>query len=137
MREMEPKGKLIHFYYAFTIPGLDNKIEAMESLLAELRDGIGDSESLSVTGDNSYMIAPIINVLGYYYYGKGDKEKSKSLFEEYISLYPEGYNPVNFSIDNVDSMGEFYYNEGDMDLRVVEKCIMRKLSRNFWSNYCK
>ena len=108
MREMEPKGKLIHFYYAFTIPGLDNKIEAMESLLAELRDGVGDSESLSVTGDHSYMIAPIINVLGYYYYGKGDKEKSKSLFEEYISLYPEGYNPY-------DSMGEFYFNEGDMD----------------------
>ena len=43
MREMEPKGKLIHFYYAFTIPGLDNKINEMESLLSELRDGVGES----------------------------------------------------------------------------------------------
>ena len=81
---MEPKGKLIHFYYAFTIPGLDNKIEAMESLLAELRDA-GDSESLSVTGDHSYMIAPIINVLGYYYYGKGDKEKSNHFLRNTFS----------------------------------------------------
>ena len=62
MREMEPKGKLIHFYYAFTIPGLENKITEMESLLGELRDRVGESESLSVTGDHSYMIAPIINV---------------------------------------------------------------------------
>ena len=32
----------------------------------------------------------------------------KSLFEEYIELYPNGYNPY-------DSMGEFYYNEGDLE----------------------
>ena len=36
------------------------------------------------------------------------KEKAKSLFEEYIELYPNGYNPY-------DSMGEFYYNEGDLE----------------------
>ena len=108
MREIEPKGKLIHFYYAFTIPGLDNKIREMESLLGELREGVGEEESLSVSGDHSYMIAPIINVLGYYYYNKDDKEMAKSLFEEYIDLYSDGYNPY-------DSMGEFYYNEGDME----------------------
>ena len=108
MRSVEPKGKLIHYYYAFTVPGMENKIKEMEGLLAEIRDGVGESESLAVSGDHSYMIAPILNVLGYFYYGQGDKEKAKSLFEEYIENYPSGYNPY-------DSMGEFYYNEGDLD----------------------
>jgi len=107
MRVIEPKGKLIHFYYSFTIPGLENKIREMESLLSEIKDGVGESESLAVTGDHSYMIAPITNVLGYFYYNKGDKEKAKSLFEEYINLHSNGYN-------SYDSMGEFYYNEGDL-----------------------
>ncbi len=108
MREIEPKGKLIHYYYAFTIPGMENKIKEMEGLLAELRDGVGENESLAVSGDHDFMIAPIINTLGYFYYNIGDKEKAKSLFEEYIELYPNGYN-------SYDSMGEFYYNEGDME----------------------
>ena len=54
------------------------------------------------------MIAPATNLLGYFYYNIGDKEKSKSLFEEYLELYPNGYN-------SYDSMGEFYYNEGDFE----------------------
>ena len=108
MRSIEPKGKLIHFYYSFTIPGLENKIREMESLLSELRDGVGETESLAVSGDHSYMVAPITNVLGYFYYNQGDKEKAKSLFEEYIDLHPNGYN-------SYDSMGEFYYNEGDLE----------------------
>lgn len=118
MRAIEPKGKLIHFYYAFTIPGRDNKIKELETLLSEIRDGVGDSKSLSVTGDHSYMEAPIVNVLGYLYYNKGDKEKSRLLFEEYIDLYPNGYNPY-------DSMGEFFFNEGDLEQSKVyyEKAI--------------
>jgi Tfp pilus assembly protein PilF len=108
MRTIEPKGKLIHYYYSFTIPGLENKIREMESLLSELKDGVGESESLAVSGDHSYMIAPITNVLGYFYYNQGDKEKAKLLFEEYIDLRPNGYN-------SYDSMGEFYYNEGDLE----------------------
>ena len=108
MRSIEPKGKLIHFYYSFTIPGLENKIREMESLLSELRDGVGETESLAVSGDHSYMVAPITNVWGYFYYNQGDKEKAKSLFEEYIDLHPNGYN-------SYDSMGEFYYNEGDLE----------------------
>jgi Tfp pilus assembly protein PilF len=108
MRTIEPKGKLIHYYYSFTIPGLENKIREMESLLSELKDGVGESESLAVSGDHSYMIAPITNVLGYFYYNQGDKEKAKSLFEEYIDLRPNGYN-------SYDSMGEFYYNVGDLE----------------------
>ena len=55
MRSIEPKGKLIHFYYSFTIPGLENKIREMESLLSELRDGVGETESLAVSGDHSYI----------------------------------------------------------------------------------
>lgn len=108
MRTIEPKGKLIHYYYSFTIPGLENKIREMESLLSELRDGVGETESLAVSGDHSYMVAPITNVLGYFYYNQGDKEKAKSLFEEYIDLHPNGYN-------SYDSMGEYYYNEGDLE----------------------
>ena len=124
MRNVEPKGKLIHFYYAFTIPGIENKIKEMEGLLAELRDGVGENESLAVSGNHDFMIAPITNVLGYFYYGRAglddstglvsakderkDIAKAKLLFEEYIKLYPNGYNPY-------DSMGEFYYNEGDLD----------------------
>ena len=76
--------------------------------LTELRDGVGDSESLAVSGNHDFMIAPIVNTLGYFYYDLGNKEKAKSLFEEYIELYPNGYN-------SYDSMGEFYYNEGDME----------------------
>ena len=108
MRSIEPKGKLIHFYYSFTIPGLENKIREMESLLSELRDGVGETESLAVSGDHSYMVAPITNVLGYFYYNQGDKEKAKSLFEEYIDLQPNGYN-------SYDSMGEYYCNEGALE----------------------
>ena len=112
MRDVEPKGKLIHYYFAFTIPGMENKIQEMELLLAELKDGVGDSESLAVSGDHSFMIAPIINTLGYFYYDIGNKVEAKNLFEEYLNLYPNGYN-------SYDSMGEFYYNEGDMENALI------------------
>jgi len=36
------------------------------------------------------------------------RKRQKNLFEEYLNLYPDGYN-------SYDSMGEFYYNEGDME----------------------
>jgi tetratricopeptide (TPR) repeat protein len=106
MRELEPKGKLIHYYYAFTNPDPDQRIKEMELLLSEIRDQKGDSNSLPTSGDHSYMVPPIINSLGYFYYGIGEKEKAKTHFDEYLSLY-KGYNAY-------DSMGEFYYNEGDM-----------------------
>ena len=67
MREIEPKGKLIHFYYAFTVPGYDNKIIEMEKLLLELKNREGDSKSLPTSGDHSYMIGPVINSMGYFY----------------------------------------------------------------------
>ena len=116
-RELEPKGKLIHYYYAFTNPDPDQRIKEMELLLSEIRDQKGDSNSLPTSGDHSYMVPPIINSLGYFYYGIGEKEKAKTHFDEYLSLY-KGYNAY-------DSMGEFYYNEGDMEnaLKYYNKAI--------------
>ena len=117
MRELEPKGKLIHYYYAFTNPDPDQRIKEMELLLSEIRDQKGDSNSLPTSGDHSYMVPPIINSLGYFYYGIGEKEKAKTHFDEYLSLY-KGYNAY-------DSMGEFYYNEGHMEnaLKYYNKAI--------------
>ena len=117
MRELEPKGKLIHYYYAFTNPDPNQRIKEMELLLSEIRDQKGDSNSLPTSGDHSYMVPPIINSLGYFYYGIGEKEKAKTHFDEYLSLY-KGYNAY-------DSMGEFYYNEGDMGnaLKYYKKAI--------------
>ena len=45
------------------IENQENKIKEMEGLLAELRDGVGENESLAVSGDHDFMIAPIINTL--------------------------------------------------------------------------
>ena len=104
MRELEPKGKLIHFYYAFSNPDSNERIREMELLLSEIRDQKGDPNSLPTNGDHSYMIPPIINSLGYFYYGIGEKDKAKNHFDEYLDLY-KSYN-------SYDSMGEFYYNEG-------------------------
>ena len=36
------------------------------------------------------------------------KDYFKEYFEKYIETYPNGHNPY-------DSMGEFYFNEGDME----------------------
>ena len=68
------------------------------------------SNQIYIVTNNEYekLIAPIINTLGYFYYNIGNKEEAKNLFEEYLILYPDGYN-------SYDSMGEFYYNEGDME----------------------
>ena len=117
MRELEPKGKLIHFYYAFTNPNSGQRITEMELLLSEIKDQKGDPNSLPTSGDHSFMIPPIINSLGYFYYGIGEKAKAKTLFDEYLNLY-KGYNAY-------DSMGEFYYNEGDMEnaLKYYKKAI--------------
>ena len=117
MRELEPKGKLIHYYYAFSNPDPNDRIKEMELLLSEIRDQKGDPNSLSTSGDHSYMIPPIINSLGYFYYGNGEKDKAKNHFDEYLSLY-KSYN-------SYDSMGEFYYNEGDMENALInyEKAI--------------
>tara|TARA_B100000795_G_scaffold139034_1_gene103969 strand:- start:3132 stop:3974 length:843 start_codon:yes stop_codon:yes gene_type:complete len=117
MRELEPKGKLIHYYYAFTNPDENLRIREMESLLSEIKDQNGDPNSLPISGDHSYMIPSITNTLGYFYYGIGEKDKAKNLFDQYLDLY-KGYNAY-------DSMGEFYFNEGDIKnaLKYYQKAI--------------
>ena len=107
MREIEPKGKLIHYYFAFTKPTDEEAIEELNVLLKEIVSNEGDSKSLAVSGNHSFMEAPIYNTLGYLNYYIGEKTSSKEYFEKYIETYPNGYNPY-------DSMGEFYFNEGDM-----------------------
>jgi|TARA_B110000914_G_scaffold147708_1_gene129431 tetratricopeptide (TPR) repeat protein len=108
MRTVEPKGKLIHYYYAFTFPEISDRIFEMEKLLAELENNEGSLESLSTSGNHKFMIAPVINSLGYFYYAIGEKAKAKDHFDRYLTLYPSGYN-------SYDSMGEYYFNEGDLD----------------------
>lgn len=52
--------------------------------------------------------ACMYNLLGYLYLQfKKDTVNAKASLEKYIKLYPEGSNPY-------DSMGEFYFNMGDM-----------------------
>jgi len=108
MREIEPKGKLIHYYFAFTKPTNEEVIDELNILLKEIVEKEGDNESLAVSGDHSFMEAPIYNSLGYLHYWIGEKEKSKEYFEKYIDAYPNGYN-------SYDSMGEWYFNEKDYE----------------------
>ena len=50
----------------------------------------------------------IYNIMAFLYLDlKKDTATAKTYFEKYIELYPEGCNPY-------DSMGEFYFNTGDM-----------------------
>ena len=56
-------------------------------------------------------------------YKKCTNPKRGFLFEEYIDLYPNGYNPY-------DSMGEFYYNEGDLE---NAKYFYNKAAENFYA----
>ena len=52
--------------------------------------------------------AHIHNILGYLYHAEGDKAKAKAHLDKYLELRPDGYNAY-------DSMGEYYFNEGDME----------------------
>ena len=91
-----PNGPFIQFYHAWSRATIEERIEAMENLL-ELRLNSGST-------DNGH----ILNVLGYSYMQSDSLEKAKTMFEEYISLYPNGYNPY-------DSMGEFYFLQKDYE----------------------
>ena len=108
MRDIEPKGKFIHFYYAFSLTELEEQISAFEELKDEL---IKNNLQLS-------MVPAIKNVLAYLYYDNGKKDKSKLLFDDYIKNYPEGYNPY-------DSMGEYFMKEGDLEesLKYYQKAV--------------
>lgn len=108
MRAIEPKGKLIHYYYAFTKPSNNEVIDEMNVLLKEIVENKGNSNSLAVSGDHSYLEGPIYNCLGYLHYRVGEKDTSKEYFEKYIEAYPNGFN-------SYDSMGEWYFKENDLE----------------------
>ena len=91
-----PDGRFIQFYHAWSRATIEERIKAMENLLA-LRLNSGSTDN-----------AHILNVLGYSYMQSDNLEKAKSIFEEYISQYPSGYNPF-------DSMGEFYFTQKDYE----------------------
>ena len=51
----------------------------------------------------------VYNIMGYYYMQeKKDMVKAKEYFQKYMDAYPDGCNPF-------DSMGEYYFNNGDME----------------------
>jgi tetratricopeptide (TPR) repeat protein len=93
------EGKLIHFYYARSIPDHHACIEELEYLL-----------KVSMNEENTWN-AHIYNALGYFYYRDNKMDKAKEQFEKYMDVYPEGYNPY-------DSMGEFYLNSGNKEKAV-------------------
>ena len=99
MHESHPTGGFIHYLYANTNPDPNERIKELESLLDQKK-----------AEDGWYY--HILNLLGYAHYNNGNKEKAKSYFDEYVDVYPEGYNPH-------DSMGEYYYNEEDYETSLV------------------
>ena len=86
-------------YNPDTNPDPNERIKELESLLDQKK-----------AEDGWYY--HILNLLGYAHYNNGNKEKAKSYFDEYVDVYPEGYNPH-------DSMGEYYYNEEDYETSLV------------------
>lgn len=90
--KMFPDGSMLGAYYIFTI---DNREEAFNAAL-EYEKKFPDK-------------AWVHNTLAYYYMqDKKDMGKAKECFEKYIKMYPNGCNPY-------DSMGEYYFNNGDME----------------------
>ncbi len=97
MYEIEPDGRFIHFYYALTKPTPEERISELEVLLEKQKN------------DNNFLgVGHILNRLGYFNYGLGNKDKAKNYFDQYIKAYPDGYNPY-------DSMGDYYSNEKDYE----------------------
>lgn len=96
MHELAYDGRFVHFRYAMTLEDENERIAELEKLAAK------NEASGSSTGH-------IHNLLGYAYYGQGNKDKAKAHFEKYVELRPDGYN-------SYDSMAEFYMNEGDFEM---------------------
>lgn len=96
MHELAYDGRFVHFNYALSLQEPSERIAVLEDLLAK-NEADGNS-----TGH-------IHNILGYAYYGLGNKEKAKAHFEKYVELRPNGYNAH-------DSMAEYYMNEGDNEM---------------------
>ncbi len=90
--KMFPDGGMIGTYYVFTRATPDEQFSAAEEYIKK------------------FPTKPwMYNIIAYYYLNqKKDNVKAKEYFEKYISMYPDGCNPY-------DSMGEYYFNIGDME----------------------
>jgi tetratricopeptide (TPR) repeat protein len=91
LHDMFPDGSMIGAYYAITRATPDEQFTAAQDFIKKFPDD-----------------PCMYNMIAYYYMtNKKDTATAKIYFEKYIKLYPEGSNPY-------DSMGEFYFNTGDM-----------------------
>lgn len=95
MNKLAYDGGFVNYRYAMTRKDVKEQIAELEKLAVK-----------NETKDRSN--AHVHNILGYMYYGEGDKAKAKAHFDKYLELRPNGYNAY-------DSMGEYYFNEGDME----------------------
>ncbi len=90
--KMFPDGSMLGTYYVFTIENRDEAFAAAQDYIKKFPD-------------KPWMN----NTIAYYYMlDKKDMQTAKEYFEKYIKMYPNGCNPY-------DSMGEYYFNNGDMD----------------------
>lgn len=90
--KMFPDGSMIGANYIFTRANPDEQFKACEEYHKKFPKE-----------------AWVLNIMAYYYMQQmKDMETAKKYFKKYIDAYPEGSNPY-------DSMGEFYFNNGDME----------------------
>ncbi|MCE2611610.1 tetratricopeptide repeat protein [Flavobacteriaceae bacterium D16] len=95
MYELAYDGKFVHFRYAASRKDVKDQIMELEKLAGILeQDGSNNGH--------------VHNMLGYMQYAEGNKDKAKAHLEKYMELRPDSYNAY-------DSMGEYYFNEGDME----------------------
>lgn len=92
LHKMFPDGAVIGSIYVQTRATPEERFTAAEEYLKKYPDQ-----------------PSMYNTIAYYYMlDKKDNDKAKQYFDKYIVLYPDGCNPY-------DSMGEFFFNTGDMD----------------------
>ena len=86
-------GPFIHFQYATSLEDNLETIQELDKLKAILEE-IGMSTGF------------VSNIKGYYYQLLGDLDKGTAEIDQYLTQYPDGYNPL-------DSRAEFYLFAGD------------------------
>ena len=95
MYELAYDGAFVNFRYALSRKDAKDRIMELEKLAGKLD---------KADRNNGH----VHNILGYFYYAEGNKEKAKAHLDKYMELRPDSYNAY-------DSMGEYYFNEGDME----------------------
>jgi tetratricopeptide (TPR) repeat protein len=91
LHDLFPDGSMIGLYYVFSRATPAEQYTAALDYLKKF------PEEPAIYNTLGYMTMQI----------KKDTAAAKKYFESYIKLYPQGCNPY-------DSMGEFYFNTGDM-----------------------